>query len=137
MKIKTKNPPNFSDYTSMRFPNLYPLWDNTKNLFLKSNYKSLCSKVALYFPAKEFWVPELSSKVNLLVLEVIWEKVLMIDHLIRKAWTKVNRCFHCKQAGRYETNVSSYKLQGGTKYMVFSSFLSQDSLDLPKKVRDI
>ena len=48
-------------------------------------------KIALYFPAKECWPPEKLTKANLLVLELIQKKVLMIDHLIKKSWTMAGR----------------------------------------------
>ncbi|KAJ9701144.1 hypothetical protein PVL29_006475 [Vitis rotundifolia] len=64
---------------------------------VKSYYRSLKDENNIFFPAKEVWGSHAPSRTRFFAWEAVWGKISIVDRLMRRGWSMVNRCILCKE----------------------------------------
>lgn len=55
-----------------------------------------CAEISKKFPGKEIWNSGPLLRVYILFWEVVWERILMVDLLMKRGWQLANRCCLCR-----------------------------------------
>ena len=73
------------------------IWTRLKNakFSIKALYLDLELGCTISFPAGVIWNSWVLLEVDFFAWEATWAKVLTLDHLKRRGWSLVNRCFLC------------------------------------------
>ena len=64
---------------------------------VKSYYRSLKVENNPFFPAKEVWGSHAPFRTCFFAWEAVWGKIFIVDMLMRRGWSMVNRCILCKE----------------------------------------